>query len=120
MSVKRTERGWAGHFIVSNHCLFRRNTLLEKDDIALVVSTVGALVYPENNAVEEVGPGRYYETKVFFSKYDIYQDADVGRPYTDFKAEWSLDEIDDIKANEMHEKVVAEITEKLKKGEIND
>ncbi len=62
--MKRTERGWAGHFICAERCRFRRNTLLEIGDMAIVVSTVGAMMSRGEDKPETIGHERYYETKV--------------------------------------------------------
>lgn len=114
--VTRTERGWPGHFIVANRCLFRRNTLLSTGDTKIVVSTVGLLVV--DGKIETIGHNRYYETMAFHSKSDDlrYFDADVYRD-VEFESEWSIDHTDaDDKANEMHEAVVSEISRKLSEG----
>ena len=111
--VRRTERGWAGHYICANKCRFRRNTLLEYKRIKIVVSTVGAM--EDYGKFEEIGHNRYYETMVFHSDKDDkrYHDIDVSKQVS-FGSEWSIDKIDaDDKANDMHETVVNEITREL-------
>lgn len=116
--VKTTERGWAGHFICSHQCLFRRNTLIEYKDIKIVVSTVGNLW--NDNEIITIGYKRYYETMAFHADEDDkrYFDADVSRQVY-FDSNWSIDHPDaDDKANQMHETVVNEIIEKLKNNEI--
>ena len=124
MKVKKTERGWAGHFIASSNCLFRRNTLLEYNDKKIVISTVGNYViknpFTGKKYTEYVGLNRYYETMAFYAlKGDKYNDADVSREIR-FESKWALKELDDIKANNMHEKVVEEITEKLLNNAIKE
>jgi len=129
--VKRTERGWAGHFICADRCLFRRNTLLELNDTRIVISTVGAMI-PYNSdldktgeqEIEEIGLDRYFETVAFHAKLvlDKYWDADVSKQIY-FDSNWALSsktKNDDEKANEMHEAVVDEITERLLNGEYNE
>ena len=120
--MKITERGWAGHFICAKDCLFRRNTLLEYDKIKIVVSTVGALYtsWEKGNKFYkgpfmEIGVDRYYETKAFHSnkKDSLYHDIDVEREIN-FSSQWAIDSAGkDNEANEMHEKVVAEISARL-------
>lgn len=107
--VKRTERGWAGHFICADRCLFRRNTLLEYENIKIVVSTVGRLFANRQGRREivTVGSERYYETMAFYSDPNdtVYHDIDVER-YIELGCDWQLNEIDDNKANNMHEMAV--------------
>ena len=116
MNVKRLERGWAGHFILSRRCMFRRNTLLTKGSTKIIVSTVGSMLSEDKKKMEEIGYDRNYETMVFYSSYDKYDDSDVSREITDFKSNWALSELDDIKANDMHETVVNEIANNLENG----
>ena len=118
--VKRTERGWAGHFICSDRCLFRRNTLLEFGYMKIVVSTVGNYVY--DCRLQEIGAGRCFETMVFHAdKEDTkYFDADITK---DVEVESSCiisEKGADDKANEMHELVVDEIMYKMRHGLIQD
>lgn len=107
--VKRTERGWAGHFICSDRCNFRRNTLLEYEGEFIVVSTVGRMVieYVGHSALDTVGLDRYYETMAFYSDTSDmeFHDIDVKRQIY-LGCDWALNEIDDNKANDMHEKAV--------------
>lgn len=116
--VIRKERGWAGHGLISSRCMFRRNTLLQKKDISIVVSTIG-LYYYENKFVE-VGINKYFETMAFYSlKTDKkYFDADVSRPvYFDSKS--GVNTLgDDNEANDMHENVVSEIIQKIENNTI--
>lgn len=124
-TVKRTERGWAGHFVCASKCRFRRNTLLEYKDIKIVVSTVGAMYNVDginsSDFPQEIGWNRYYETLAFHAKFDgVYWDADFERE-VNFDLPRYLYNCrcrTDLGANNMHEAVVDDITDKLLKGEI--
>jgi len=130
--VKRTERGWAGHYCCSGDCTFRGNTLLEYKNKKWVISTVGCqicrhdvLPYCKAGDIMTIGHNRWYETEAFESSYDEYNDADVSKEI-EFNSEWGIwgktwDEVmekcnqyPDLVANEMHEKVVKELMEKIK------
>lgn len=125
MQVKRTERGWGGHFICASRCRFRRNTLLECNGQSVVVSTVGNMRDPLDGSISTVGAGRYYETMAFVAHKDgAYMEADVQQQLS-FDAPWSicaesveaLPEDVDNRADQMHEAVVVELTERLQAGE---
>lgn len=118
MEVKRTERGWAGHFCLSYKCEYHRNTLLEYNGVKVVVSTVGRLRKDWiNNTYEEVGHRRYFETMAFIAKEnDKYNDADVTRQVS-FDAKWCLPSpYMELEADTMHEDVVMELSKRLVDG----
>ena len=123
--VNVTERGWAGHFILADRCLFRRNTLLEYKDKKLVVSTVGAYRTLENK-INTIGHRRWYETMAFEAKERLgYIEADVEKEIS-FNSDWGIwgdswEEVlencngtPDNVANDMHDKVVSELIDKIK------
>ena len=124
IEVKRTERGWAGHFCCSYDCRFRRNTLLEYNGVGIVVSTVGNMI--RNGVPEEIGLGRDYETMAFYVDPESgdYKDADTTyEKQIFFNSNWQLknngdDDFIDNKANDMHETVVKELSKKLLRGEL--
>jgi hypothetical protein len=112
MRVEKTERGWAGHFCDARNCLFHRNTLLIFGPLKIVVSTVGNWFIGEE--VHKLGSTHYYETMVFFADNSKFQDAITRTEYQiDFKTQGRLKELDDVLANNMHERVVIEMTQTL-------
>jgi len=133
MDVTTKERGWAGHFIGSNRCLFRRNTLITYGDTKWIVSTVGNMRSPidmpelniKKNQADTIGYQRWYETMVFESSYDVYDDPDVSKEIH-IDSDWgiwgeTLEEIEktygteiDIVANDMHDRIVEEMKVKIK------
>lgn len=108
--VKRTERGWAGHFCCADRCQFRRNTLLEYDGHKVVVSTVGRMNHVLGIGIVPIGCDRHFETRVLMSCGNKWDDIDSSKPVA-FESECNLSQLDmEIEANEMHENVVKEIT----------
>ena len=119
MEVKRTERGWAGHFCCSYRCEYHRNTLLEYNGMKVVVSTVGRLLnIVRDNTYVPIGfsRDRYFETKAFMAMKNKSNDADVDRELS-FDAKWSLPSPDmELEADAMHEDVVTELSKRLVDG----
>lgn len=129
MNVKRTEFEPP----IPDLFRFRRKTLLEYGETRVVVSTVGDMKFPisesevaeryyiEPKFLRQVGYNRYYETMVFrFDPYDDSHNVDVKNEIS-FESQWSIDRLNaDKEAIEMHERVIAEISERLVKGEIAD
>ncbi len=116
MEIKRTERGWAGHFICAHMCRFRRNTMLECGNLRIVISTVGGM--KTSRGFETIGCDRHYETMVFHAAFDgEFWDADVQREIY-LSSPWSLPDLDmENEANDMHETAVGEILARIEAGE---
>ena len=123
--VNVIERGWAGHFMLIDRCLFRRNTLLEYKDRKWVVSTAGVYRNRED-IIDSIGHRRWYETRAFEAKEEGgYIEADIEKEIF-FDSEWGIwgdswKEVcdnyhytPDNAANSMHDKVVSELIEKIK------
>jgi hypothetical protein len=118
--VKRTERGYPGHFIGAPSCYFRRNTLLESGERRIVVSTVGNYrpLQDRKSSMDDrqIGLNRYYETMAFEAvKKGAYWEADVSSP-VDFNSQWALNyltEESDLAADNMHEDVVSELMDAM-------
>ena len=123
--VNVIERGWPGHFMFADKCIFRRNTLLEYKDIKWIVSTVGNYRNSKNR-IDSIGHCRWYETMAFEAyEKDGYIDANV-RYEISFDSEWGIwgnswEEVlescngaPDNTANDMHDKVVSELIDKIK------
>lgn len=136
--VTTQERGWVGHFICGNQCLFRRNTLVTCANLKWVVSTVGNLPCPidmpelnvKKGQPQTIGAHRWYETMVFESLYDEYDDADVSKQI-EIESDWGIwgetweevekkygKDVDNV-ANKMHETVVEEVKKKIKEAYVN-
>jgi len=118
--VKRTERGWPGHFICADQCIFRRNTLLECGDTRIVVSTVGGM--RDSNDTYTGIAGHFAETLCFHAERvsGLYWDADVSRQLSVGcgRTGEGCDVDSDMLANNAHEATVAELTKLLKAGEV--
>jgi len=122
--IKRTERGWPGHYIAAFYCTFRMNTLLEYNGYQIVISTVGNKRI-EKNGIVSIEPIRidngFYETMVFHAYYNgKYIEANVGQDI-DVASNWVLryPSVDDMPDNvdnlvvDMHETIVNEICQMM-------
>ena len=121
--IEIIERGWAGHFCASSQCRFRRNTLLvdKEQGISVIVSTVGCMY--SRGELMEIGAHRHYETMVFVAtQKGEYIDADVSLelPYQAglLMTKENMANVDNL-ANDMHQRVLAEVCENINNGVIS-
>lgn len=116
--VKVSYRGWPGHFICGDRCVFRLNTLLECGNTRIVVSTVGLMRDRLDEGFQQIGHNRHFETMAFHAKEnEEFWDADVQREVF-FDSQWAWEKPEDEwAANKGHWAVVEEIKRKLGAGE---
>ncbi len=115
---KVTYRGWPGHYILGDRCLFRLNTLIELFEWKVVVSTVGNVMNAiPCTSLEMIDSAHYFETRAFWAKCDKsegrkYWESDVTREIC-LSLNNYVSEQDDRIAQANHEKAVDEIRHKL-------
>lgn len=119
--IKIQERGWPSHFNGVRWCLFKRNTLIEYDGVSIVVSTVGRMWKDTPSGAQFMRlscHNNYFETIVFFTDNTKFKDADVGKDiiYEEHYVGVAVDE--EILVNEMHDKIVNLMVQKLINNEI--
>jgi len=106
-------RGWQGHFICQ--CRFHLNTLLTYGDKKIVVSTVGEYYNMiEGDKMADIGLDRKYETMVFYSSNDKYDDADVSQELYQFFNGYN----EELKAQKGHYDILNKVKDKLLKGKL--
>jgi hypothetical protein len=128
MGITIKERGWAGHFICADRCLYRRNTLISDGTYQVVVSSVGNMVRLDSNGnstetLLEIGCDRVYETMTFFAvEENGYIETDVTKEiYLNCNRGLSKSELrDDMdnQADEMHEENVQKVVQLMESGDI--
>ena len=101
--VKETWRGWQGHFCCK--CEWHLNTLVEYQGKKYVISTVGQYRDPLRKEYGTIGLGRTFETMVFDSAYDEWDDADVGKEKGRFFRGYTTEQ----EAQKGHYEVLAEV-----------
>ena len=104
--IKEIWRGWQGHFCCE--CKFHLNTLLIKGRKKIVISTVGQHYSSiENGKMSDIGVDRKYETMVFKSSGDRWDDADVTKELYDFFGAYN----DEREAQEGHYEILNRVKE---------
>ena len=115
--ITTEERGWAGHFIGSAQCHFKRNTLVTDSKRGIVISTIGGY-HPRGDDWVEIGLNRYYETMMFLSDMEPpYMDALIEQQiFPDEGIRWEIDRKgQDKKANEMHDNFVKHVVDNFER-----
>lgn len=118
--IKITELGWEGDFCAASMCNFRRNTLIEHNEVSVIVSTVGNMI--SDGKVTEIGCDRHYETMVFHSQLEgeyieigVTKEIDSGVDGCLSITPENNTNIDN-QANEMHEANVKKVCEMILNG----
>lgn len=120
--VKVTYRGWPGHYILGDRCVFHLNTLLEAGQARVVVSSVGNLRSQGHlsHASEPIGSlvnPHYFETKAFWAQEkDGYWEAATSNEIKLLLPETVVRNLDpgcDEQAQRIHEAAVQVVTEQL-------